>query len=361
MKPPKRKFTGIKRGFTGGAWKWRACFKLDGRQLVGQYREEQAEAFADYERLRESGGQEPVEIRTLGQALARVEADLLERGKEGEARRSFKSRRDFLLSFWDGESTLAKIDAREIEWMIAKAQAAGRHANTLATKDLPLLARCYVAAGLPNPLIALREAKRLPKKVKPEVEFFTADEVRDVIARIRAYPAREQDHHADLFEFMLMSGVRASELGRIKASDVNMRARTIRIDPKVDEQPRKARISDPMVPIVNRLVDRARAKGRDGFLVPDGMNYIVRLCQRWQKRIGEPRLCGRVLRHTAVTLYLQAGGTLPEAAAFAGHALMTTTNRYAHALRDREGAGAERLGKLLRRAASGDAPHPAGG
>ena len=67
----------------------------------------------------------------------------------------------------------------------------------------------------------------------------------------------------------------------------------------------------------------------------------------WQRRLEQPRLNGRRLRQTAITAVLEAGFSLLDAKEFAGHSNVETTSRYVEAVKDRQGAVAEGLGRAL--------------
>lgn len=364
-KQPKRRFPGISARWTGGAWKWRALVKIDGRQIVGEYRATQEEAVADGARLRATGapavkGQAP----TLGWALEAVREDAIERGiseEYYEANDQVHAR--YLLRFWQPDTRLAAITQSEVEWFVKLSLASQdedghpkkpRVASTLVGKDLRLLKLCFKRAELPCPV---DKARNIPKKNRPLTHFFTVEEARSLLQQMREGVFRdangrtielpERQHHADLVQLILMSGIRVGELARVRTSDVDLPGARIQVKSKVKALPRWIALQPELVQIAERLLARAADRGEE-LLVPGGVAYISGVvCAKWKRRLDEPRLAGRTLRHTAITAVLQAGATLPETMHFAGHVNVATTGKYVHALKDREGTTAGRLAGLF--------------
>ena len=340
---PKRRFPGISAVWSEGAWKWRALVRVDGKQVVGTYRAEQEDAYADRQRMESTRALLPREILTLKAAIDAVIADATRRGLPADTvTKTFRAHGNYLLKFWHSDTPLTRIDSREIEWFIAEARKAvdeegkakhPRSPNTLKQKDLPLLRRCFEIAGLPTPAFAS------PKMVPPELRFFEMREVAAILARIRSEEFRDKhdnvivitarERHADLLQLVAQSGVRPGELGRITGADVDLKTKRIRIrEPKDRSNPRYIEITPGLLPIVERL----KPPDPDALLVPGGMNTISNLCRHWKRRLKEPRLSGRILRHSFCTAQLAAGASLNQVQSLMGHRSIRSTDRYVHAI-----------------------------
>src|SRR5690606_32640635 len=112
---------------------------------------------------------------------------------------------------------------------------------------------------------------------------------------------------------------------RVALRDVDLERGTVLVaTPKDHANPRHLVIGERLRPVVERLVARAEAQAARGenegrLFVPHASWWIVRLGQRWQRRLGEPRLNGRSLRHTYVSGLVASGATAAEARDLAGH------------------------------------------
>lgn len=340
---PRLRFPGISGAWSGGRWKWRAHVRVDGKQIVGSLRERQEDAYADRQRLEAKRAELPKTIPTLGEALDAVMADAAARGLPADTiAKTFRAHANYLLKFWRAETPLTEIDANEIEWFVTEAGRSvdeegkakpARSPNTLKQKDLPLLRRCFEVGKLPVP------AMRPPKMRPPELRYFEMEEFAALLERIRHEEFRDKngniidasarERHADLLQLIAQSGVRAGELGRITGADIDLAHRRIRIrEPKDRSNPRYIEITPALVPIVERLIPR----DPKDLIVPGGMATISNLCRHWKRRLGDPRLSGRILRHSFCTAQLAAGVALNQVQSLMGHRSIRSTDRYVHAI-----------------------------
>ena len=342
-KKPKRQFPGISGVWSQGRWKWRALLRVDGKQVVGSLRDSQEDAYADRQKMAGTRAVLPRAILTLGEAIDAVIASGEARGLPPETiAKTFRAHGNYLLRYWRRDTPLTRIDEKEIEWFIAEAQKTvdeegqpkrGRSPNTLKQKDLPLLRRCFEIAELPVP------AFTSPRLRAPELHYFEMDEVATLLDRIRNEALRDdngkdvhahaRERHADLLQLVAQSGVRSGELGRITGADVDLRRGRIRIqEPKDRANPRYIEITPGLLPVVKRLVP----KTPEDKLVPGGMATISNLCRHWKRRLNEPRLNARALRHSFCTAQLAAGVPLNQVQSLMGHRSIRSTDRYVHAI-----------------------------
>jgi integrase len=355
---PKRRFPGVSAVWSEGVWKWRALLRVDGRQVVGTYQATQEEAYADRQRMGSTRAVLPKEILTLGVAIDAVVAAARARGlPEDTITKTFRAHGNYLLKFWRAETALTQIDAKEIEWFITEAGKSvdeegkpkpARSPNTLRQKDLPLLRRCFEVAELPVPEF------QPPKGRPPELRYFEMKEVAALIERIRREPFKDKhgneilvtarERHADLLQLVAQSGVRAGEMGRITGADVDLKRQRIRIrEPKDRSNPRYIEITPGLIPVVTRLLP----ENAEDLLVPGGMNTISNLCRHWKRRLKEPRLSGRTLRHSFCTAQLAAGVPLNQVQSLMGHRSIRSTDRYIHAIDSGRKQAASRLDRFF--------------
>lgn len=316
---------------------------------MGSIRATQDEAAADYAQMRSTLGVIVRSARTsLGEALSIVRADALARGVPRSTVDTMHAGHSaFLLRMWPSAVMLDQIRVDDVVRMIRIALEQGRSPNTLAQKDLPLLHRCYTLCGSESPVPEAR--KRCAKQIayrKPAMAWFTAEEIADVLHRIRF--AQHQSPNgtrlvlpraawfADVVELLAFTGLRLGELGRVRLRDVDIGARSIHVHtPKDRANPRVATLVESVVPAVERLmadtIDR-HGGSPETLLVPGALKSLPPIFHRWQRILGEPRLCGRTLRHSFATGLLASGASALDVMDLAGHRRLETTSRYVHAV-----------------------------
>ena len=342
-KQPKRRFPGISAVWGEKQWKWRALMRTNGKQIVGPRRATQEAAYEDRRKMGAADRTLPEQILTVGEAIEAVITAAKARGlPQDTLNKTFRAHGTYLLSFWRPETPLTRIDATEIEWFITESQRdvdeeghakRARSPNTLRQKDLPLLRRCFEIAGLPIPSI------RAPKLRTPELQYFEMTELAALLNRIRhetftdkhgtPLKLEARQRHADLLQLVAQTGVRPGELGRINGADIDLKRGRIRVrEPKDRSNPRFLEITPGLRPIASRL----KPELDEALVVPGGMNTISNICRHWKRRLDEPRLSGRILRHSFCTAQLAAGAPLNQVQSLMGHRSVRSTDRYAHAI-----------------------------
>lgn len=237
--------------------------------------------------------------------------------------------------------------------------------------ELQVLSRCFVVAirkGHPGENPVLPHLVTRPSVKAPEADWFTRQEILDILDRIRATPLPrvDSDVDADLILLAFATGLRRSELARLTVGSVRLARSTISVDGK--KRRRVLPIPEAMVPLLERIlawpdrsylhtVQRRRiagqgpsfkwmweGEGEERFLLP-GVNeerrtiWVQTTFQRWQKRLPEKRLHPHAMRHS-FTDHLHAW-RFPEVVvnSLAGHAkdsggANVSSRRYQHVHED---------------------------
>lgn len=373
-KPSTRGFRGVRALWSDGhrCWKFRAVFGQNGKRVVGSLRFTREEASDDYRKLVTRAKARPLRVETLSDAIRSVIADARDRGvRESTIRQHHESHGAYLLRELGEGTLLASIDVERVqEWIRAALSAEKpRTARTIVEKDLPLLHQAFLLAKLDSPIpeVKRRMASRL-KVTVPRPRFFRPEELRTLLDRMRDEEFRDDDgrvvelparlEDADLVEFIACTGVRAGELGRVLITDVDLELGIVHVAEAKDRaHPRDLVVPPSVRPVAERLLERARRLEASGsnphrLFVPRAVFWIGNINRRWQDRLGDPRLCGRTLRHTFVTGVITSGATAAEARDLAGHRHLSTTDRYVHAVGAARAAVAGRWADRLSGSAS---------
>jgi integrase len=366
-KKPKRQYRGIECRFykKRNAWLWRAVVTQAGRKVAtGPFVELQSEAHAEYLRLKRDVLEERIVDEpdlTLGVALQIVKQDAKQRGV---ADNTFKCYYEYscrhFLRYWDEHMPVKELGVQEIRWYVKETIEDGRSPNTVINMDFPMLSRLFKLSQLPDPVpIARDELGSTLKRIKPQMPFFEPEELPGLIERVRdprgegrrASPQSVVEEQADLVMLILMTGVRALELNRVRIDDIDLDRSTMFVRSKDKARPRTIHLVGPAHAAVARQLRRAREAALAGrnqqMLLYMRPGRVAGIMQSTKSRIGEPRLHCRALRHSFITGLLAAGETSLDVMGLAGHVRLSTTDRYVHRLKHRQVEISSRLADRL--------------
>ncbi len=355
-------------------WRGRKAWIVAGVrvQRTGSLQLDQLAAHRDYLALCQLAAPMPaIDLDlTLAGAIARVRRMDEDRSiPESTLRGVIDAHGRALLRFFGESALLMDIGEAEVRLFCRRGLEEGRNPNTIRTKDLPLLRRSAEAAGfgeLAETVARVRKdlSRSALKRRKPQMVYFSPDELGEILRRMRARPVIDPQGHAvriteetatfdaDVVQLFATTGLRMLELCRITLGDVRGREIYVR-RAKDRSHPRAIPIGEDLEPVVQRLASAASAHMRHAaprervLLVPGGPDRLRGTFERWQRILGEPRLNGRALRHSFITAVLVTGGTSMDAMAAAGHSSLSTTDRYVHVVSSRPAQTRSAVAKAL--------------
>jgi integrase len=213
-----------------------------------------------------------------------------------------------------------------------------------------------------------------PKEETKEVEAFTLEEVTEILRALETEPW----HIRAVIEVALFTGCRRGEIVGLKWSDIDFENQRISVrrsiyklsDGKAREKEPKSKCSIRTISIPERLCktlteyrlqqNRHIAYLGDGwrnldyvFTEEDG--YVMnpqtptKQFDHFLKRHGIRHLKFHGLRHTSATMLLANGCDIKTVSARLGHADITTTNIYVHALESTDRMAAQTFDNFLRK------------
>jgi site-specific recombinase XerD len=248
----------------------------------------------------------------------------------------------------------AKLDRKIVQAFLAGLLDDGQEGNTAKSRDLALkrYAAWLVAEGEldTNPLLGLKP----PKADHKVVQALNDDELKRIIKACNGKSLQDRRDEA-IVRLMLETGLRASEVLALRVSDVNLQEglATVHRGGKGRTAPFGAQTAAAIdrymrVRRVHRLADEGPlwlGGGGKGF----GYHGLHAALRRRAKDAGIEGFHLHLLRHTAATRWLRAGGSEQGLMAVAGWSTRSMLDRYTGASAS-EGAAAEartlRLGEL---------------
>lgn len=275
----------------------------------------------------EAAGSKPK--RTLDEALGRY---WLERGADLAGAYNVDWQSDLLLAQLGKDTRLDMLTDDMVSTYVAKRRASVK--NATVNRELALLRHVmrraqkawgWAVATIDWPEHFLREAA-------PRDRYLTPEEARKLIAA--AAP-----HLKPAIEISLLTGLRRADVLGLDWSQIDLKARTIRVRQKSalpGGKPHTVPICQPLLVLLANLVPRD-----EGLLVlsrPDKRRKLKAVPMRSVKtafkaacrRAGVKGFRWHDLRHTAASWMVQSGVPLEVVRDVLGHANIATTLRYAH-------------------------------
>jgi integrase len=155
---------------------------------------------------------------------------------------------------------------------------------------------------------------------------------------------------AAAIRLLLLTGARLNEILTARREWVDLQRRVIELpDSKTGKKP--VFLSDPAVEVINHL-DVHRSDPKNPYLLPGRrkgkpLNNLSKPWRRVCEEAGLPGVRLHDLRHTAASIAVGQGATLPVIGRLLGHSQPQTTHRYAHVYIDPALAVANSIGAAI--------------
>lgn len=280
------------------------------------------------------------EKTTLAMAIKRYLADVTPT-KKPTTQRSEHSKSKMLIKYL-GKYSLAAItpdivaDFRDAR--LATPCRDGTTSNNTVRLELALLSHLFTVAiqewglGLTyNPVLAIRK----PSPGQGRDRRLTPLEERKLLAAVRAH---SNPMLSWIVRIALGTGMRSSEITSLRRSQVNLKARVVRLIDTKNDTPRtvpltlqateafKEALENPIRPIDTDFIFYGEP-GREGKRRP----YVfTKVWTTLKTEIGMPDLRFHDLRHEAISRLVEAGLSDQKVAAISGHKSMQMLKRYTH-------------------------------
>ena len=311
---------------TAEAWEWCPAPRVNGRLIWGRSYPTQEEAFEAAKEIRERHAVvTKVQGMTLRQACERAIRQLEADGGSEHTVKGYRARFGRWYEILEADAPIAALQPEDIEHLKLKRRTDHGVGNNTIRSDLVILQRVLDVAGLVGDANPVRKIQR-PKVSDPHRPFFTMAEVAQVAAKIRASDMPARDEHADVIVFLAMTGARAFEIDRLRSGHLEELDNggcciVLHGNKGRRQEARRVFVAPGLAAIARRFLRGCASKP------PITAEGIALICKRWAKRLGEPRLSGRVLRRTYATetaLHVP----LQYVQKLMGHTQLTTTQKY---------------------------------
>ncbi|MBP2292238.1 tyrosine-type recombinase/integrase [Azospirillum rugosum] len=317
---------------------------------------DQARAMATQALAAVARGEDPQASRLTARAAPTM-ADLWTRYEaEHLPRKKLSSQRDDLQK-WRG--IIGPILARRKVGEISRDDVASLHRRLAETpyqanRALALLSKLFNLAELwgmrPDNTNPCRHVRKFPEQHRER--YLTSEELARLGNALRAGLAAQTEtpYMVAAIQLLLLTGARLSEILTAQWSWVNWSSRIIQLpDSKTGRKP--LFLSEPAINVLREV--QALPTSKDSPYIIRGRSKdqpLINLAKPWKRiceRAGLSDVRLHDLRHTAASVGVAQGMSLPVVGRLLGHTQASTTNRYAHVDIDPALAAANLIGNAI--------------
>jgi integrase len=178
----------------------------------------------------------------------------------------------------------------------------------------------------------------------------------DELARLVEALNKHDQHSANIFRMLLLTGARRGEVLGMRWADLDLAAGkwTKPASTTKQKSEHEVPLSAPARQLLNEIRDAQAAKGKalPVFVFPGAgdAKHIVSVKRAWKslcKAAAIPNLRIHDLRHSFASQLASSGASLPLIGALLGHSNPTTTHRYSHLFDDPQRQAVERVGAVI--------------
>ena len=205
-----------------------------------------------------------------------------------------------------------------------------------------------------------RHVERNPENKRER--YLGSEEIAALGKALRDGLALQEENHymAAAIQLLLLTGARVSEILGTRWEWVDLDRRVINL-PDSKTGAKQLFLSEPAVVVIRGLSELPRSKGQPfvirGRSIAKPFDNLRKVWRRVSKRAGISGARLHDLRHTAASIGVNGGLTLPIIGKLLGHTQVSTTQRYAHVNIDPSLAAIDAIGQTVT-ASLGTTPIP---
>lgn len=294
----------------------------EGRRWYGPLRTDPAEAAADAARHLAVSGRHASGV-TLGRAIELVVLELDRTGARPATEVFYRAHYRALAAYLGSDRPLASLTPGDVYDFADSRRGDGVSMSTVWGHDVPVLRRmisvCLKRGLLRDDPIAGVDRPRVRQARFPA---FTSERIADICRQIRAsgHPAAERDALA--VELLFGTGLRRSEVGRLRRCDVDLETRLMHVDGK------NAQRTLPIEGIGLQALTALCAGKRGQDRVGPSAEALTSTFWRWKERLGIAGFSPHAMRHSFATDAVRRGVSPFVLASLLGHRTLRQTMRY---------------------------------
>jgi len=312
----------------------------DGTLHVGPSFEtpEEAEAWVAHFRRAATSAEKTGKAITLDDAMDIVREDMRADGASAATIRFGEEKFKALCCGWAGATAMHRIGSTQVRAYMKHRREEDGCGNVTIRGDLVQLKRLFAVAMREDRLHESpfdKKRIRMPKVDSRRFDHLEPGDIDAMLAAIRAVASQRQKAAwaADVIEFLWLTGIRRTELARLRTDAIDLFRGSLTIQGKTGH--RKLPMVAKTKEVAARLVSAA---GEDGFLVPSPMGtevhragVVSQVFARWKTRLTiQNHGAAHTMRHSWATHMARNGVSVMDLMLLGGWSSPTQVARYYH-------------------------------
>jgi integrase len=236
-----------------------------------------------------------------------------------------------LCEFFGSNTLINELNEASIDRFVADQEAKGRKGQTVNHK-LVVLSRTLKLAYRKGHIdrLPLIERKSI---ANGRVRFLSESEEQQIIDLLEQWAMHDW---RDAFVVFVDTGMRMSELWRVKPEDVNWQRKTITLWQTKTGKPRAVPMTKRVQAIIHKRCETSGVgtlwgnKGSSPTAIDRSYEAAWRRVRAHLNKENDPGFIRYITRHTCASRLVQAGADLSVVRDWMGHSTIITTMRYAH-------------------------------
>lgn len=227
-----------------------------------------------------------------------------------------------LMEFFGEDQDIATIDTKRMDDLTTYLSTARKQSVPTVNRKLAVMSSVFRFAVKRGMIAAFPEIER-GRETGGRIRWLSEDEETDLLKTLLTYGKAD---HVDAISVLLDTGVRPSELYRLKPIDVDLKTGLISIWQTKNNVPRS-------VPMTSRVKEIMKRRLKAGVLFPFDNNWMTPVWNRARKAMemeDDEHFIPYICRHTCASRMVQNGVPLQVVQKWLGHASITMTEKYGH-------------------------------
>ena len=235
---------------------------------------------------------------TLAECLDVLRVELREIAAEPGTLAFYNDHSRTLMAGLGGEDArIDMVSQQQVQGYVNARRQKGIKGTTIVGKELMILRRFLKiarAAGVSLPIDCMKDI-RTPKVQTTRFGYLMVAEIAEIAAAMRA-DSDESGYWADIVELLFQTGLRRTELVRLRADrDIDLRRQHIAVQGKMRD--RLQPFGKALVPVLERLKAGAFDDGR----IVESKTKVASVFTKWRRRLKLDHFSPHVLRHSYAT------------------------------------------------------------
>ncbi|MEZ2409852.1 tyrosine-type recombinase/integrase [Bosea sp. RCC_152_1] len=226
------------------------------------------------------------------------------------------------MDFFGEDADISAINTNRMDDLITHLSVVKKMSGPTINRKLAVMSKVF-RYSVKRGVIATFPTIEREEETGGRIRWLSEEEETKLLAKLLSYGKAD---HVDAISVLIDTGMRPSELYRLKPIDVDLKTGLISIWQTKNDVPRS-------IPMTSRVKELMKRRLKAGVLFPFDNNWMTPVWNRARKALemtDDEHFIPYICRHTCASRMVQRGVPLQVVQKWLGHASITMTERYGH-------------------------------